>query len=101
MAKKIKESGIVLSKVVKPAIESFVSNGQVVPAMPERPTIVVACGEVDGENGITDMVTAKFVVDRATYDGFKFLEKVEVLYEYNGDGKIKPLEIKKVKGAKA
>ena len=34
MAKKIRENGIVLSKVLKPAMDSFVSNGKVVEAMP-------------------------------------------------------------------
>lgn len=54
MAKKIKEQGIILSKFVKSATESFVSNGQVVPAMPERPTLLVACGEFNGNDGIQD-----------------------------------------------
>ena len=93
MAKKIRESGIVLSKVVKPAMEGFVSNGQVVPAMPERPTVVVACGEMDGDNGIQDMVIAKFVVEKEQYERLVYGQSVEVAYEYNGDGKVKPIEI--------
>lgn len=93
MAKKIREDGVVLSKVIKPAMDSFVSNGQVVPAMPERPTVFVACGEVDGDNGITDMTITKFVVEMEQYERLKFMQKVEALYEYNGDGKTKPIEI--------
>ena len=93
MAKKIRENGIVLSKVVKPAIEGFVKDGKAFPPMPERPTVIVACGEMDGENGIQDMVLAKFVVEKAQYDKFKYGQQVEVAYEYNGDGKVKPIEI--------
>lgn len=93
MAKKIKEHGIVLSKIVKPATEGFVSNGQVVPAMPERPTVIVACGEMDGDNGIQDMVIAKFVVAMEQYEKLVYGQSVEVAYEYNGDGKVKPIEI--------
>ena len=93
MAKKIKEQGIILSKFVKSATESFFSNGQVVPAMPERPTLLVACGEFNGNDGIQDMSIVKFVVEKSEYDRVNFMDEVEAAYEYNGDGKIKPLEI--------
>lgn len=93
MAKKIRENGLVMSKILKPAMDGFVSNGQVVEAKPERPTVLVACGEVDGDNGISDMVIAKFVVEKEQFDRLKFMQKVEVAYEYNGENKIKPIEI--------
>jgi hypothetical protein len=93
MAKKIRENGIVLSKVLKPAMDSFVSNGKVVEAMPERPTVFIGCGEVDGENGITDMIVAKAVLEKEQYESLVYLQKVEVLYEYNGENKIKVLEV--------
>ena len=93
MAKKIRENGIVLSKVIKPATEGFVSNGQVVPAMPERLTVIVACGAMDGDNGIQDMVLVKFVVEKEQYEKLVYAQSVEVAYEYNGDGKVKPIEI--------
>lgn len=93
MAKKIREHGIILSKVLKPAMDGFVSNGQVVAAQPERPTVLVACGEVNGDDGIEDMVIARFVVEKSLFESLKFMDEVEVAYTYNGDGKVKPLEI--------
>lgn len=100
MAKKIKENGIVLSKEIKPAMDAFMSNGQMVAARPERPTVVVACGEVNGDDGISEMQIARFVLEKSEYEKFKYMDAVQVAYEYNGDGKIKPLEIIKLpKGA--
>ena len=93
MAKKIRESGIVLGKIIKPATEGFVSNGKVIPAMPERPTVMVACGEIDGDNGIQDIVLARFVVEMEQYNRLKYGDTVEVAYEYNGENKVKPVEI--------
>lgn len=102
MAKKIRENGIVLSKVIKPATEAFTgSDGREIPAYPERPTITVACGEVDGDNGIQDVLLARVVVEKDQYEEFKFMDVVDVGYEYNGDNKIKNAEIfGKLKGSK-
>ena len=39
------------------------------------------------------MSIVKFVVEKSEYDRVNFMDEVEAAYEYNGDGKIKPLEI--------
>ena len=93
MAKIIRESGIVLGKEIKAATDSFVSNGQVVEARPERPTVVVACGEVRGDDGIPDVLIARFTVEMDIYEELKYLDRVEVTYQYNGENKVKPIEI--------
>ena len=100
MAKKIRENGIVLSKFIKPATQQFIIDGRVIEAQPDRPTVVVACGEVNGDDGISEVQVARFVVEQSEYEKFKYLDTVQVAYEYNGDGKIKPLGISKLpKGA--
>ena len=102
MAKKIKENGIVLSKFIKPASQQYIIDGRVIEAQPDRPTIVVACGEVNGDDGISDVQVARFVVEQSEYEKYKYLDLVQVAYEYNGDGRIKPLEITKLsKGVQA
>lgn len=93
MAKKIRENGIVLSKFIRPATEQFVINDRVIPEKPERPTVVVACGEVNGNDGIEDMTIVTFVVEKELYDRLKYMDEVEAAYEYNGDGKTKPVEL--------
>lgn len=93
MAKKIRESGVVLSKFIKPAMESFESNGRIIPAYPERPTVLIGCGEVDGENGIVDLVIVRYVVDMELYEKLSYMQTIEAAYEYNGEGKAKPVEI--------
>lgn len=100
MAKKIRENGIVLSKFIKPAREQLVIDGRVIAAHPDQPTVVVACGEINGDDGIGEMQIARFIVEQSEYEKYKYLDAVQVAYEYNGDGKIKPLEISKLpKGA--
>ena len=93
MSKKIREQGIVLSKVIKPATERFIINEKVIEAKPERPTILVACGEFDGDNGIQDLVLVPYVVTREEYDRYKFMDEVTAAYEYSGDNKAKPVEL--------
>lgn len=102
MAKKIRENGIVLSKVIKPATEAFKgSDGREVPAYPERHVVTVACGEVDGENGIQDVLLARVTVEKEQYNELKFMDNVDIGYEYKGENKIKNAEIfGKVKGSK-
>lgn len=103
MAKKIRENGIVLSKFIKPASEQYIIDGRVFPAQPDRPTVVTACGELNGDDGISEVQIVRFVLEQSEYEKFKYLDTVQVAYEYNGDGKkVTPLEIVKIpKGAQA
>ena len=101
MAKKIRENGVVLSKEFKPATPQYIINGQVIEAKPDRYMVVVGCGEINGDDGITEMQIVRFVVEQSEYEKIKYLDTVQVAYEYNGDGnRLKPLEIAKIpKGA--
>lgn len=77
--KPVKEEGIIVSKFIKPATGEFpTQDGRIIPAQPERPTVIVvsAC-DFDEQKGFDGPSLLTFKVDLALYNKMKYSDRVK------------------------
>lgn len=81
----IVENGIILSKILKKATNEFKGqDGNIVPAQPERYVLKVASSfKIDQETGFEDVTILDYKVDESLFNTMKFMDKVEVTYEFS------------------
>jgi len=91
----IVEDGIVISKVLKPAMESFVgADGKRVEALPERFVVqVVSSYKCTEKDGFENPTILDYKVTKDIFEKVKYLSKVQVMYEISNSGSQKALEL--------
>lgn len=84
----IKEEGIVLERILKPATNEFKgSDGRVVPAQPERYILKCVSGEEFNKvDGYMQSTVLEYKVEKAIYDKVVFGSTVVVKYEVSNYG---------------
>lgn len=89
------EDGIVLSKVLKKATEEFKGqDGRVVPAQPERYVAKIASSyKIEDGTGLEEVTILDYKVSEELFKKLKFLQRVEVSYEFSTYA-CKPMEVK-------
>lgn len=84
----IKEEGIVLERILKPATNEFKgSDGRVVPAQPERHILKCVSGEEFNKNdGYMQSTVLEYKVEKTIFDKVVFATPVVVKYEVSSFG---------------
>lgn len=84
----IREDGIVLERILKPATNEFKgSDGRIVPAQPERYILKCVSGEEFKKvDGYMQSTVLEYKVEKAIYDKVVFGSPVVVKYEVSNYG---------------
>lgn len=84
----IKEEGIVLERILKPATNEFKgSDGRVVPAQPERYILKCVSGEeFNKDDGYMQSTVLEYKVEKTIFDKVVFASPVVVKYEVSSFG---------------
>ena len=91
----VQESGIVIAKEFKKAMESFTgSDGRVVPAQPDRYVVTaVSSYEFSQEEGYKNPAILDYKVEKEVFEKIKFGTKVVVVYEMSNSNSPKPISL--------
>ena len=96
----IKEDGIVLEKIFKPATAEFKSSsGEVVPAQPDRYILKCVSGEdFNEQNGFIQSTVLEYKTNEIVFDKARCYSPVLVKYEVSNYGaKAMEVELKEIK----
>lgn len=91
----VTERGVVLSKTFKKAISEFkTSDGNVVPAQPDRFVVTVASSYAcTKDEGLCEPTILDYKVTQDVFAKLKYLSEVEVTFELSTSGSNKAIEL--------